>query len=301
MNTIKYLNENNEWVDYVEKGSGILVFDGEKWINGDSEELSPPLTVSFYDGHKWVRKYPSGQILYTHKLKANNLKYTHTKNSSSTWGSSSPLNAKAGKWSTDAVYYGWLGLTKPTSISGGVGNVDTVVDIKCNYTRYGVGYWENELPIALVPSTLTKASGTGTTANNSKRGTTIKSDTGMVVCNGTGGQAKGSTTFNNTNAKDEFKKFLNGSYGSLLLGYKEASGDYIGVTDLEINITYSCNVSSATFRVEDSEILSSKYSRKKTHEMLIYDNEIGLSYDEIIKKREKENIKDIKLSDVSFI
>ena len=301
MTTIKYLNKDNEWVDYVEKSSGILVFNGDTWVDGDANEVSPALTVNFYDGHKWVRKYPNAQVLYTHKLTANNLKYTHTKNSSTTWGSSTPLNAKAGKWSTDAVYFGWLGLTKPSSIAGGVGNVDEIVDIKCNYTRYGVGYWENPLLISLVPSTLTKASGTGTTTNNSKRGTTIKSDTGMVLCSSTGQQVKGSTTFNNTNAKNEFKKFLNGSYGSLLLGYKEASGDYIGLTALEINIVYSCKVSSATFRVEDSKLLSSKYTRKKTHEMFIYDNEIGLSYDEIMKKREKENIKDIKLSDVSFI
>ena len=298
--TIKYLNNNNEWVDYVEKRSGILTYNGEKWEDGSDNELSPAITVSFYDGKKWIRKYPNAHITYQKVFKGSGYKFTHTKNSTSTWGNDTTTgkDAKAGTWTSGAIYTGWLGIKKPTSLEGG--SVGEIMSVECNYTRRGVGHWEEPLKLQLVPSTLTSATGTGTYAHNSKRGATIYSDTGMVVCSGTGKLSSGSTTFNNDNAKTILKNFLNGSYNSLLLGQKESKGDYIAITDIELIITYTSNIASATFNVEDSKLLSSKYKRKKSHTMFIYDNEIGLSFDEIMKRREENNIKDIKLEDVTF-
>lgn len=299
MSTIKYLNNNNEWVDYVEKKSGIYTFNGERWEDGVENEISPSITVSFYDGVKWVQRYPNAYVLYQYKIKGSGYKYTHAKNSSNTWGSSSPAYAKGGTWTSNTPYVGWLGLTKPTSIPGGVGNVNEIMDIKCDYERYAIGYWENPLKISLVPSSLTKASGTGTTAMNSKRGSTIYSDTGMPVCTALNQQIKGSTTFNNTNAKNEFKKFLNGAYGSILLGQKESTGDYVGLSSIELTFTYTCNIASATFNTEDSTLLSNR--RSDTYSMFIYENEIGMSYEEIMENRRKNNIKDIKEEDILFL
>lgn len=295
MSTIKYMNENNEWIDYVEKKEGILSFNGERWEDGAEDELNPSVSVSFYDGAKWVRKYPSAHVVYQHKIKGSNYKYTHTKNSSSTWGTSSPLSAIANVWQSGAIYTGWLGITKPSTSLG----VSEIQSIECNYTRRGVGYWENELPIYLVPSTLTKASGTGTTAHNSKRGNTIKSDTGMTVCSAINELVKGSTTFNSTNAKSEFKKFLNGSYNSILLGAKESNKDYISLTDIEITVNYTKNVAKATFITADIPALAS--TREKMIDMYIFEDEIGMSYEEIIEHRAKNNIKDIDEDEVIFI
>ena len=293
MSTIKYLNESGEWVDYVEKKSGILVYNGEKWVDGSENELSPSIAVSFYDGSKWIQKYPSAKITYQHTLKGSNMKYIHAK--SSTWGNG---EARGGTWSSGTVYTGFLGITKPASIAGG--RVDTVLSVDCRYTRRGVGYWENPLKLQLVASTLTKASGNGANAHNSKRGSTIYSDTGMAVCTATGQQVKGTTTFNNDNAKTVFKNLLNGSYNSILLGQKESSGDYISLTDIEITITYTANVSIATFSVEDTPALKNKYKRKKLHSMYIFDDELDMTYDEIIEHRAKNNIKDVKVEDITF-
>lgn len=295
--TLKYLDDNGVWVDYVEKKSGILTYDGENWIDGASNELDPSVSVSFYDGNKWIRKYPGAQITHQITLKGSNYKFTHTK--SSTWGKDTTAgDAKAGVWESGAIYTGWLGLTTPNSIVGGV--VADIVDIQCNYTRRGVGYWERPLKLQLVPSTLTKASGTGTNAHSSKRGKTIYSDDGMVLCAGTGATSKGSTTFNSGNAKEMFKSFLNGTYKSLLLGQIENKGDYIGVTAIDLTITYTSNVSSATFVVADTPALASKYTRKKLHTMYIYYDELNMTYDEIMEHRAKNNIKDIKASDIAF-
>ena len=297
MATMKYLNSDGVWVDYVEQQSGVLTFNGEDWVDGASNELAPPVSVSTYDGAKWVRFYPNAYITYQHKIKGSNFKYTHAKNSSSTWGSASPNYAKGGTWTSGTPYVGWLGITKPSNIAGGVGNVDEILSIECNFERYGIGYWENPLKISLVPSTLTKASGTGTTAMNSKRGSTIYSDTGMSVCTALNQQIKGSTTFNNVNAKNEFKKFLNGSYNSILIGQKESKGDYIGLSGVELTFTYTCKVAAASFASKDVKVASCS---NNDFDMLIYENEVGMSYDEIMEHRKLNNIEDINPNDVIF-
>lgn len=297
MATMKYLNSDGVWVDYVEQQSGVLTFNGEDWVDGASNELAPPVSVSTYDGAKWVRFYPNAYITYQHKIKGSNFKYTHAKNSSSTWGSASPNYAKGGTWTSGTPYVGWLGITKPSNIAGGVGNVDEILSIECNFERYGIGYWENPLKISLVPSTLTKASGTGTAAMNSKRGSTIYSDTGMPVCTALNQQIKGSTTFNNVNAKNEFKKFLNGSYNSILIGQKESKGDYIGLSGIELTFTYTCKVAAASFASKDVKVASCS---NNDFDMLIYENEVGMSYDEIMEHRKLNNIQDINPNDVIF-
>lgn len=295
MTTIKYLNENNEWIDYVEKKEGILTFNGERWEDGAENEINPAISVSFHDGAKWIRKYPSAHVVYQHKIKGSGYKYTHTKNSTATWGTSSPASAIANIWQSGAIYIGWLGITKPSTPLG----VSEIQSIECNYTRRGVGYWENKLPIYLVGSTLTKAYGSGTTAQNSKKGITIKSDTGMNVCTATNQLVKGSTTFNNNNAKSEFKKFLNGSYNSILLGAKESNKDYISLTDIEITVNYTKNVAKATFITADIPALAS--TREKLIDMYIYEDEIGMSYEEIMEHRAKNNIKDVDEDEVIFV
>lgn len=301
MATMKYLNNDGVWVDYVEEKAGIKVFDGEEWVDGASSDIAPPISASTFDGAKWVRFYPNAYITYQHKIKGSGFKYTHAKNSSSTWATSTPAHARGGTWSSNTPYVGWLGIVKPSSIAGGVGNVDEILDIKCNFKRYGLGYWEEPLKISLVPSTLTKASGTGTTAMNSKRGSTIYSDTGMPTCTAVSQVVEGSTTFNNDNAKSVFKSFLNGSYGSILIGQKESKGDYIAVSDIELTFTYTCKVASATFSVKDSKaLMNSRYRNQDTYEMLIYENELGLSYDEIMERRAINNIQDIDESQVIY-
>lgn len=299
MATMKYLNESGEWVDYVEQKSGILRYNGTEWVDGASDELSPPVAVSVYDGAKFVQFYPSASITYQHTFKASNLKYTHTKNSSS-WGTSSPLSAIGGVWESGAIYTGWLGITKPSSLPGGISNVDEIKSITAKYTRRGIGNWEEPQKINLISSTLTSATGTGTNAHNSKRGYTFFSDADMKVCTATNQLVSGTTTFNNYNAKYYIKELMKGTYNSILLGSIANKSDYQSLTDLELTVTYTCKVLTATFMVKDEPMLASMYTRKKQHQMYIYQDEVGMSYEEIMKHREKNNIKDIKSKDVNI-
>ena len=291
--TMKYLKDG-VWVDYIEQEEGIKVLKDGNWVDGFDNPEAPDISVYFYDGAKFVQKYPTSQVLrYTQTYKGSGFAYTHSKNSGA-WD----INGKAvgGSWTSGAMYTGWLGLYF-NSIYGGKGNVDTVEHVECTYTRRGIGNWEKGVKIPLVQSTLLGPTGTGTNAQNSKRGVTIYSDDNMVTLSATNELKSGTTTFNNVQAKEVIKEWLNGNT-SLVLGYKEGTGEYVGLNEITLKVTYTCKVLPAVFTVADSPMLASTYSRKKLHEMYIYENEIGMTYEEIMEHRAKHNIKDIKAKDV---
>lgn len=291
--TIKYLKDGI-WIDYIEQEEGIKVLKGDTWVDGFDNPEAPDISVYFHDGAKFVQKYPTSQVLrYTQVYKGSGLAYTHTKNSGA-WDKNG--KAVGGRWSSTATYTGWLGLWF-NSIYGGKGNVDTVEHVECTYTRRGIGNWEKGVKIPLVQSSLLGPTGTGANAQNSKKGITIFSDDNMVTLSATNELKSGATTFNNAKAKEVIKEWLNGNT-SLMLGYKEGTGEYVGLNAITLKVTYTCKALQAIFVVADSPLLASMYSRKKLHEMYIYENEIGMTYEQIMEHRASNNIKDIKAKDV---
>ena len=291
--TIKYLKDK-VWVDYIEQEEGIKTFKNGAWVDGFNNPEAPDITVYFYDGAKFVQKYPTSQVIrYTQTYRGSGLAYTHAKNSGA-WDKNG--KAVGGTWTSGTPYVGWLGLWF-NSIYGGKGNVDNVESVECTYTRRGIGYWENPIKIPLVQSTLLGPTGAGSSVQNTKKGTTIYSDTGMVTLTATNELKEGTTTFNNAEARQVIKEWLNGNT-SLVLGYKETTGAYVGLNAITLKVTYTCKAIQAVFAVEDSPTLASMYSRKRLHEMYIYENEIGMTYEEIMEHRASNNIKDIKAKDV---
>ena len=285
---MKYF-KGGQWISYEEQKQGLKAFKNGEWVDGFNNEDNPDISLYVYDGAKFIQKYPTQKVVrYTQIFKSSGLSLTHSK-SGGAWDKNG--RAIAGVWSSGAMYSSWLGLYF-NSIYGGKGNVETIESVECTYTRRGIGNWEKGYKIPLVLSSLTSASGTGSQVQSSKRGSTIYSDTNMVTCNATDDLQNGTTTFTNIQAREVIREWLN-SNTSLLLGYKETSGDYIGLNDISLKVTYTCNVIPAIFIVSDSEILSSTYSRKKYYHMYIYQNEIGKTYDEIIQHRTRHNIKNI--------
>ena len=294
-----YKLKNGIWDDYVERQDGIKTLIGDKWVDGAENPNAPSIAVAIYNNGKWIRKYPSAHIAYTDTYKANNMKYVH--NQTSTWESGGTASLKIGPsaiggiWTT-AIYTGWTGL-RATTVTAGKGNVDQILSVNCKYARRGVGNWEIGYPIPLVLSTLTSASGSGTTAHNSKRMNTFYSDTNMVLCSTTNEKVEGTTTFNNSNATNVLKEWMNGNY-SLLLGYKESKNTpYVALYDIQLEITYTSKLNRAIF-VDVPYAYNLSRNKSGDVEMWIFDNEVDMTLDEILERRASNNIRMINDEDV---
>ena len=292
---IKYLKDG-QWIDYTEQKKGIKKFVNGEWVDGFDNLSAPPIAVSKFQAGKWVQMYPQTRIQAVQTFTANNMAHINT--SASTWTKKG--YAICGVWESGAVYNGWLGLTSPSTVVA-KSSITSIDNIECTYIRKGVGYWENPLHLPLTLSTLTSASGTGTTANNSKRGTTALSDTGMVVLSDNTQTPSGTTTFNNETAKNTLFTWLTSSNYSLLLAYRDAvKYNYVGVNALSLTITYSAKVASASFKVSDTPALAHMRGKKEYYQMFIYDDEIDMTFEEIIEHRRKNGIKDIDENEVIF-
>lgn len=297
-----YHLKNGVWADYVEEKAGILIKQGENWVDGASNEEAPPVSVHICSAGKFIQKYPKAHIVYTDTFNASGVKYTHSKSSSWDVGSGTYHSVIGGVWESGAIYTGWLGL-RATTVTGGKGNVTDIENVKITYNRRGVGNWEIGYKIPLVLSNLTSASGTGLNAHNSKRMNTFYSDTNMNVCKETNGTAYGTTTMNNANAKNMIKEFLNGNY-SILFGYKESTNTpYVGLYAFNMEVTYSCNIQKAIFsdipmalNLKAHKGLS--INENNHYEMWIYDDEVDMTYEEIMAHREALGREEIKDKDV---
>ena len=292
-----YHLKDGSWCDYVEEQQGIMKLINGEWVDGASNESTPPISVHISTGNKFIQKYPKAHITYTDKYTASNLKFTHT--SSSSWGTDTTRgDTKAGIWQTTAIYTGWLGLTPPT-VSGGKGNVSEILNVNVKYNRRGVGNWEIGYPLALVLGNITSPNVGGYTAHHtSKKLKTFYSDDKMLTCSGTSAERVGTTTMNNDNAKAMLKEWMNGTGYSILLGYKESSKTpFIGLYGLELEITYTCNINKAIFS-DMPMALDLERNDEGNYEMWIYDDELYMSYEEIIKHRERLGRPMIKDKDV---
>lgn len=286
------------WEDYVEQQEGIKTLISGEWVDGADNQYAPPISLHIYNNGKFLQKYPNAQITYTDTFKASDLKFTHT--SSSSWGTdTSRGDAKAGIWESGAIYTGWLGLTPSMTVSAGRGNVADIINVNVKYNRRGVGNWEIEYPLALVLSNLKSANVGGYTAHHtSKKLKTFYSDDKMLTCSGTSAERVGTTTMNNNNAKAMLKEWMNRTDYSILLGYKESSNTpFIGLYGLELEITYTSNLTRAI--IPDVPMAYNvERNNSGNVEMWLYDNELDLSFTEIIKRRELLGIKMINDKDV---
>lgn len=295
--SIYHLN-NGVWEDYVEQQEGIkTLIDGE-WIDGAENQFAPAISVHIYNNGKFLQKYPTAQITYTDTFKASNLKFTHTQSSS--WGTDTTRgDAKAGIWESGAIYTGWLGLTPSLNVSAGRGNVSSIINTEIRYNRRGVGNWEKGYPLALVLGNLKSANVGGYTAHyTSKKLNTFYSDTNMDVCSGTSAEKEGTTTMNNDNAKSMLKTYMNSNNYSILLGYKESKNTpYIGLYGLELEITYTSRLTRAIIP-DVPAVYNIERNDEGYAEMWLYDDELDLSYTEIIKRRQALGIKMVDNKDV---
>lgn len=296
-----YHAKNGNWVNYSEEKKGILVCKNGEWVEGSADLNNPSVSVHICKEKKYIQVYPKFQITYKTTVKSSGLKTTHTQSTNWDAGSGVKSSAIGGRWKTDAIYTGWLGLLSK-DFEGGKANILEITDVKATYERRGVGNWEKKYKIPLVLSPLKSATGSGANAHSSKKSKTFFSDTTMTECTELSQLVKGTTTFNNADAKKILKEWMQKDY-SILLGYKDdATMSYVGLYSLILDITYTCKVSKAIFSKEqiskyrNYNIIEgylknnvSLYNLKDNFEMFLYDDEIDLSIEEIIKNRLKLN------------
>ena len=118
--------------------------------------------------------------------------------------------------------------------------------------------------------------------------------------NSTGAEKAGSTTMNNDNAKAMLKNFMNYSSYSILLGYKENTGTpFIGFYGMSFKVTYTAVTYKALF---PNIPLTYKMERDSNNnvEMWLFEDELNMSFEEIMKRRAKENRAMINPSDVTI-
>lgn len=286
--------DGNQWVDYEAQGSGIKIYRNGRWVDGADNKNSPAVSVHRYNNGKWLQMYPTGKITYTDTFTASNLKFIHSQSNSFATDTNRPNgDAKGGIWTSGAIYTGWLNLTPTTCpVSVGRGNVKDIEDITVRYNRRGVGNYEIDYPLALVLSTMLKPTlGGYTVHHSSKAGNTFYTDTGMNTLppGSTGGEVAGVATMNNQNAFNMMKYFMNTSTYSILLGYKESTNTpFIGLYGLDIDVTYTSVVYRATFPNIPSSY-KMEMDKDGNVEMWLFEDELDLSFEEIMERRKKSN------------
>ena len=274
---VKYYNGANYggWRDFEDYPHLIKKWNGSSWTESQ-------IKISKWSGTSWVQLFPKIEVIATKTFTASNLKYTNTTFTTiKTWNSG---RAGGGTWE-DKTYIGWLGLVGEP-ING------TIKNITIDYTRYGAGKYEYELPIQLCQTTLTSPYGTGPASHKTKiAGTVITTDTKMkVIPEGLHGSCSGTVAIVSQAQIEQVNKWLNsGKY--LVVGTPEVGTEYIQLTAMKMNINYVVPVYLALFPLDKSKKKSN--NPDDFAEMYIYEEEQGLELDEIIERRKRLNINDI--------
>lgn len=309
---------NGQWVDYADVGAGILVRKNGQWVEGTNDPDTTPIAVMRAIGtDRWIQIYPKAEVTYLETYYANDLKYIHSQGTNSTWttdtvasrpdtGANGSVNTKCGVYTSGAVYTGWIGMTPDrATVQVGKGNIKEVKNVEITYERRGVGYQGNEYPLPLVMSNLkSRPSGiTGAVIHNTyKIGNTMLSDQNMVaVPEPTNTGIKGVVTMNSDYARSMFKNYMNTSDYSIMLGYRESTNTpFVGFYGMTFRITYTATITRALFKNIPSTYNIDRNSDGFV-ELWLYDDELELSFEEIMARREKENRTMVKTSDVQLI
>ena len=274
---VKFYNgaDNGGWVDFENHPSLIKKWDGSQWKESQ-------VTINKWVGNAWVQLFPRTEITQTKVFTGSGLKYTNTSfTATKTWQSG---RAGGGTWE-GRHYTGWTGI-KASPING------EIKEVTIDYTRFGAGHWDDkELPIQFCQTTLTGAWGTGVVAHQSKvANTVITTDTGMNIVDERTGTSSGTVHITNPNSIKMLKDWLN-TNRYLVIGTTQTGTDYIQLTAIQLNITYTIPVFLAFFPKDNTREKSNNL--KDYTQLYIYEDEIDMSLEEIQARRKRLNIKNI--------
>lgn len=278
-------------------------WDGTRWVNcpikrfnGTSHQNAP---TKKWDGHKWIQIFPETIVSVTEKKTGGSALNSYRPK----WGNWKAGDARQGNgtsWGGSNFYHGFLNF-KNNRFTG-AGNIVSITSAKFTAKRGGSGYYNNDQTIRMYRSNVVP--------NSNPQG----SVTGLITTT-TGAPGNGGTMSNRnisisgTNGTN-LLNWMNGISGKTELYIASDSADeYLNITGpVTLEIKYAYKPTMATFvslRSRPMLYLASEalptvsedliHPREVYHDMLLYDNELNMTLNEIIEYRTENNIPDLKL------
>ena len=270
-------------------------YNGSSWVDGVVKRYNGSSWVDAYtyrwDGSKWVQIYPETAITVTDKTLTGS-GFNTWRMSYQSWNSADAKQGSGVDWDGSVANWGYCGI-KATSWTG-CGSITSVTKQQFSGTRGDAGYYNNDQTIKFYRSAVNSGASGGLTASDV---------TGLFTCK-TGGPGKNAAISTKTlsdNTAGNFKNWLNNvSSKPNLYIYSNATGDYLDLTACKITASYVYTAATAAFEdltsVASIITYSDNYNDIKNtsyHTMTIYNDEVGMTLEEIIQRREDGIAEDI--------
>lgn len=265
---------------------GIETFrwNGNAWVVAPVKRWNGNAWVDAYtrrwNGSYWVQMYPETAVSATQYISS-----TGTNNwRNSTWEGGA---AKQGNWGYGTCC-GYLGLCSKNF--NGSGNITSITGAGFRGYRDGSGYYNNDQTIRFHRSNAVPGySPDGTITGEFNATTGAPGKNGRMV-----------DRWINSNHLGTMKDWANGIGGKdQLFIYSTSKTDYLGITSPEIGIDYTYMAKMISFEspymmlMATPDMYMDLKGRRPYHSMLIYDDEVGMTLPELMKRRADGIVKPI--------
>jgi hypothetical protein len=270
-------------------------WSGSAWVTAPFKKWNGSAWVDAYvwkwNGSTWVQLYPETMTTTTQTLSSTTFA-TYRGGSSDYWTGNN--RAKQGPWSSYGNAYGYLGVSSWNL--PGCGQIYSISSGNISGGRGGAGYYNNNQTIhfyrsSAVPNTKpTDIAGEFTTTTGAP---------------GKNGYMSGRALQNTDGDLRDWVNAINGK--PYLWIYTSIGDDYLSIeSSFSISLSYTYLATTALFEEASAipAVLSIDGSMPKTnnyHTMPIYLDEVNMTLDEIMKRREDGVVKEIDPSNVFTI
>lgn len=270
-------------------------YNGSSWVNTTVKRYNGSSWVDAYtyrwDGSKWVQIYPETAITVSNKAVSGSGLTTY-RTSYKDWKAGDAKQGSGADWDGSVANWGYVGI-QSTSYTGS-GSVSSVSAASFHGTRGSAGYYSNDQTIYFYRCSAS-TSGTPSTSNIY----------GSFTCK-TGGPGSGKAittkTISGTSAVKDFLNQVNSA--KYLYIYSNATGDYLDLDAATLTLSYVYTASSAAYEISTSTVSlaadmpSTLAGKDSLHKMVIYNDEIDLPFEEVIRRRVDNEVEDIPASDI---
>lgn len=274
-------------------------YNGSSWVNGTVKRYNGSSWVDAYvykyDGSKWVQIYPETSVTTTQTATGSG--YSTYKLTWATWDAGDAKQGSGANYDGSTANWGYLGILS-TAYSG-CGSVSSVSSATFAGIRGDAGTYNTNQTIKFYRCSAT-SSGTPTTSNIA----------GNFTCS-TNGPGK-NTSFSNKaiSGISNVQDFMNQTSYKYLYIYSNATADYLDLNSAQLTVSYTYLATAAAYETTTSMISlcadtpSTLVGKDSLLKMVIYNDELDYSLDEIFRRREDGIVQDIDattVNDVDYI
>ena len=272
----------------------IKKYNGSSWVRGSVKKYNgsswEEAYVYKYDGTKWVQIYPETPITTTETVIGSG--YSTYKLTWATWDAGDAKQGSGANYDGSTANWGYLGILS-TAYSG-CGSVSSVSSATFAGTRGDAGTYNSNQTIKFYRCSV-PSSGTPTTSNIA----------GNFTCS-TNGPGKNTSFSNKTiSGISNVQDFMNQTSYKYLYIYSNATADYLDLNSAQLTVTYTYLATTVAYETTTSMISlcadtpSTLIGKDSLLKMVIYNNELDYSLDEIFKRRENGVVQDIDIATVN--